>query len=121
MTDIRKNIKQHYQNVIGGEMNKIHVAEWECDIYYRQTNSFNDEAKMIAHQAKGEIVEALVQSIISKARDKDGKKMFSEADRSMLLNEADPTVLTKIATALNNAQVMLGQDEARKESKPTQS
>jgi|DEB0MinimDraft_3_1074331.scaffolds.fasta_scaffold01622_7 hypothetical protein len=121
MTDIRKNIKQHYSTVIGGEMKKMTVEEWDCDIYYRQTNSFKDEAKMISLQAKGEIVEALVQSIISKARNKDGSKMFQEADRSMLLNEADPKVLTRIATTLNNAQVNLEQAEAAKESEPTQS
>ena len=121
MTDIRKKIKQHYSNIIGGAMNKMTVEEWDCDIYYRQTNSFNDEAKMIDLQAKGQIVEALVQSIISKARNKDGSKMFQEADRSMLLNEADPKVLTRIATVLNNAQVNLEQAEATKESEPTQS
>ena len=121
MTDIRKNIKQHYQNKIGGELNKLRVDEWDCDIYYRQTNSFNDEAKMIALQAKGDIVDALVQSIISKARKEDGSKMFTEADRAMLLNEADPMVLTKIATHLNGAQVTLEQAQAVKESEPTQS
>jgi len=121
MTDIRNNIKQHYSNVVGGDMKKLTVEEWNCDIYYRQTNSFKDEAKMISLQAKGDIVEALIQSIISKARNKDGSKMFQEGDRAMLMNEADPKVLTKIATVLNGAQVTLEQAEATKESEPTQS
>ena len=74
---------------------------------------------MIDLQARGQIVEALVQSIISKARNKDGSKIFVEADRAMLLNEADPKVLTKIATVLNNAQVKIEQAERRRSNEGT--
>ena len=121
MTDVMKKITKHYQSLVGGEMEMINVPEWDMDIYYRTTNSFAEEKAMIAHQTKGEIVEALVQSIVTKARDKTGKKIFSEAHKEQLMNEADPKVLTRVATHLNNAQVSLTQEAARKESKPTQS
>ena len=121
MTDIMKKITKHYQSMVANDMEKLYVPEWDMDIYYRTTSSFADEKKMIAHQTKGEIVEALIQSIISKARDKTGKKIFSEAHKDQLMNEADPKVLTKVATVLNNAQVTLSQEDARKESQPTQS
>lgn len=121
MTDVMKKISKHYKEMVTGELQKIEVPEWDMDIYYRTTNSFADERKMIEHQAKGEIVEALITSIISKSRDKEGKKIFSEAHKDQLMNEADPKVLTRVATILNNAQVTLSQEEARKESDPTQS
>ena len=121
MTDVMKNITKHYQALVSEDLNKLHVPEWNMDIYYRTTSSFADEKKMIAHQTKGEIVEALIQSIISKARDKQGKKIFSEAHKDQLMKEADPKVLTRVATQLNNAQLTLSQEDARKESQPTQS
>ena len=121
MTDVMKNITKHYQGLVSQDLEKLHVPEWDMDIYYRTTSSFADEKKMINHQAKGEIVEALVQSIVSKARDKQGKKIFSEAHKDQLMNEADPKVLTRVATQLNNAQLTLSQEDARKESQPTQS
>jgi hypothetical protein len=121
MTDVMKNITKHYQALVSEDLNKLHVPEWNMDIYYRHTSSFADEKKMIAHQSKGEIVEALISSIISKARDKQGKKIFSEAHRDQLMHEADPKVLTRVATQLNNAQLTLSQEDARKESQPTQS
>ena len=121
MTDVMKKISKHYQSLVTKDMEMLNVPEWDMDIYYRTTNSFADERAMIAHQTKGEIVEALVQSIVSKARDKNGKKILSDAHKDQLMNEADPKVLTRVATHLNNAQVTLTQEAARKESKPTQS
>lgn len=117
--DITKNITNHYQRVIGGDLEKMHIEEWDMDIYYRKTNTFQDEAKVIDLQAKGKIVEALVESVIQKARDKDGKKLFQPAHKTTLMNEADPAVVTKIATAINNAVVQIEQEDVIKESVPT--
>ena len=57
MTDITKNITNHYQELVGGELEKIHVPEWKMDVYYKKTNSFAVEAKVINLQAQGKIVQ----------------------------------------------------------------
>lgn len=115
MTDITKNITNHYQELVSGELEKIHVPEWKMDVYYKKTNPFAVEAKVINLQAQGKIVDALVESIVQKARDKDGKRLFSDAHRHTLMNEADPNVVTRIATQINNAGVVMNQEAARKE------
>ena len=97
-----EKISQHYQKAIAGDMEKIEVKEWDMDIYCRRTYPFKDEAKVIELQAQGKTVEALVESLIVKALDKDGKKIFRDADRINLMNEADPTVIIKIAGQINN-------------------
>jgi pseudouridine-5'-phosphate glycosidase len=97
-----EKISQHYQKAIAGDMEKIEVPEWDMEIYCRRTYPFKDEAKVIELQAQGKTVEALVESLIVKALDKDGKKIFREADRINLMNEADPAVIIKIAGQINN-------------------
>jgi len=97
-----EKISQHYQQAIAGDMEKIEVKEWDMDIYCRRTYPFKDEAKVIELQAQGKTVEALVESLIVKALDKDGKKIFREADRINLMNEADPAVIIKVAGQINN-------------------
>ena len=97
-----EKISQHYQKAIAGDMEKIEVKEWDMDIYCRRTYPFKDEAKVIELQAQGKTVEALVESLIVKALDKDGKKIFRDADRINLMNEADPAVIIKIAGQINN-------------------
>jgi hypothetical protein len=100
-----EKITKHYHREINGELEKIEVPEWEMDIYFKRTYPFEDEAKVIELQSQGKVVDALVESLIVKARDKDGKRIFSEADRIVLMKEADPTVITKVAGTINNASL----------------
>ena len=61
------------------------------------------------------MVDALVESIVVKARTKDGKRLFADADRLTLMNEADPAVIIKIAGAINNANIKLAKEQIAKE------
>ena len=114
-------IAKHYQLAIGGELTKMRVEEWDMDVYYRNTYSFRDEQRIIQLQSEGKIVDSLVESLIVKARDADGKRIFADADRTTLMNEADPTVVTKVVGQINSAAKNLTPKEAAKESIPTQS
>ena len=92
---------QHFKNRSDAEMQEIHVEEWDTTVYYKQIGTIQDQSKVMQLHQEGKIVEALVETIIAKARTKDGKKMFQPAERLYLLTECDPEVLVKIATALN--------------------
>jgi len=52
---------------------------------------------------------------VTKARDKDGKRLFMDADRVKLMNEADPMTVVKVASAINNGRITATQDQAAKE------
>ena len=94
---------EHFKNRSDADMQEIHVEEWDTTVYYKQIQTFAEQSKVMQLHASGKVVEALVETIITKARTKDGKKMFQPAERMYLLNECDPEVLVKIATALNSA------------------
>lgn len=102
---ITDKISKHYMGAISGELKKTHVKEWELDVYYRLTYPLNVESKVIELQQQGKTVEALVESIILKARDANGKRLFQDADRIKLLNEADPQVVIELASTINNARL----------------
>jgi hypothetical protein len=112
---ITDKISKHYQSSIAGEMQKYHCEEWDTDIYYRTTYPLKDEAKVLELQAQGKTIEALVESIITKAKDKDGKRLFHDADTVKLMNEADPLVVVRVATKINNAKLTATQDVLAKE------
>jgi hypothetical protein len=113
--NITDKISKHYQSAIGGELQKIKCEEWDCDIYFRTTYPLKDESRIMQLTQEGKTVEALVESIVTKARDKDGKRLFHDADRIMLMNEADPQVVIKVATAINNAKITASQESIAKE------
>ena len=112
---ITDKISKHYQSSIGGEMQKYKCEEWDTEIYFRTTYPLKDESKILQLQTEGKTVEALVESIVTKARDKDGNRLFHDTDKIKLMNEADPSVVIKVASAINNAKLTGTQDSIAKE------
>ena len=108
MTDTdKKTVKQaafaHFKAKMAGELRKFHVEEWNCDIYHRATSTMATEAKMFGLTQAGKTAEALVESIVQKALDENGNRVFHDTDRIELMNQVDPNVLIKVASQLNNA------------------
>lgn len=99
---VLENVKSHYKSKLSGELSKMSVPEWKTDIFYKQAHPFAVESKIIELQQAGKTVEALVESIILKALDPDGKPIFSKFDKNALMHEADPNVLMRIAAVLNS-------------------
>ena len=95
--------KGHFADRLSGKLLKYHCDEWGIDIYYRATSSLTVENKIIALQQQGKTAEAVVESIIAKAFNKDGDLLFKSTDRPAFLHEVDPNVIIKVATKLNNA------------------
>lgn len=98
---ILENVKSHYKSKLSGELQKMSVPEWKTDIFFKQAHPFAVESKIIELQQAGKTVEALVESVILKALDPEGKPLFNKFDKATLMNEADPNVLMRIAAVLN--------------------
>ena len=112
---ITDNIAKHYQSTISGELLKLHVPEWQTDIYYKKSYALHVESKVIELQQQGKTVEALIESILLKALDANRKPLFQDADRVKLMQEADPNVVIRVGSAINNAKVEIDQASAAKE------
>jgi hypothetical protein len=108
---VLENATAHFQEQVAGKMLSMKVNEWKSTVYYRTTSSMRTESKIMALTAQGKTAEALVESIVLKALDKNGDRLFKETDRATLLNEADPKVLIRVATKLNNASEPLANVE----------
>lgn len=100
---VLENAKTHFKGKLSGELKKLPVPEWKTDIFYKEAHPFAVESKIIELQQQGKTVEALVESIILKAKDIEGKPMFNKFDKNTLMHEVDPSVLMRIAAVLNSA------------------
>jgi hypothetical protein len=112
MSKILDKATAHFRNKISGDMRKISVPEWECDIWVKNSATLREESKILELSQQGKSVEALVESIIVKARNEDGTKMFNMPDKMVFMNEVDPSIIIRIASEINN--VPLTMDEAEK-------
>lgn len=105
MSKVIERATAHFRTKIGGEMRKFHVPEWECDIWVRNSSTLKEESKVLELSQQGKTVEALIESIIVKARNEDGSKMFGPLDKQVFLNEIDPAVIIKVAGEINGVTV----------------
>lgn len=107
----------HFRERISGELNSITVPEWDCKIYFKNSITLKDQSKLIELSQQGKTVEALVESLIVKARNSDGSKMFSIADKSVFLNEVDPNIVIRVVGEINQAtQQDLSEEAVEKNS-----
>ena len=104
---------EHFKST-ESSMKELHVAEWDTTVYYKNKSAFKDQSAIMQLHQQGKVVEALVETIIVKALNQDGTKMFQPAERVVLLNQVDPEVLVKIATELNKVEDDYDLDETVK-------
>lgn len=102
MTKILDKATAHFRNQISGEMKVLEVPEWEAKIYYKAATNLKEEGRILELSQQGKTVEALVESLIIKARNADGTKMFGIADKSVLMMEVDPKVLVRVVGEMNS-------------------
>jgi len=104
---------EHFKST-ESSMKELHVEEWGTTIYYKNKSAFKDQSAIMQLHQQGKVVEALVETIIVKALNQDGTKMFQPAERVVMLNQVDPEVLVKIATELNKVEDDYDMDETIK-------
>jgi hypothetical protein len=114
MSNVLEKATAHFRNQISGEMKTIEVPEWETKIWFKSVTNLREEGKILELNQQGKSVEAVVESIIIRARNQDGTKMFNVADKMVMLNEVDPKVLIRIVGEMNSVNVDLDQAQVEK-------
>ena len=92
----------HFRNKISGDMQSVKVPEWDIEIFFKTSNTLQEEGRLIELAQKGKTIEALVETLIIKAKDKDGNKLFKTADKPVFMNEVDPSVLIRVVGDINS-------------------
>jgi hypothetical protein len=103
MSKVLDKATSHFRAKVSGDMLSIHVPEWDAKIYFKQAITLKEQSKLVELASQGKQVEALVESLITKARNEDGTKMFSLADKVVLMNEVDPNIIIRVVGEINTA------------------
>ena len=103
MSKVLDKATAHFRSRLSGDMKSVHVPEWDCKIWFKAATTLKEQSKLIELSQAGKSVEALVESLIVKARNEDGTKMFSMPDKMTLMNEVDPNVIIRVVGEINLA------------------
>lgn len=101
MSKILENATSHFRQKISGEMQCVEVPEWQSKIYFKPAITLKEQSKLIDLAGQGKTVEALVESLIIKARNEDGSKMFTPMDKVVMMNEIDPQIIIRVVGEIN--------------------
>lgn len=100
------NAKKHFSDRALGNLKKITVPEWKTDIFYKPVNNFAVESRIIELSQKNKLTEALIETLILKALDAEGKPMFNRLDKIAMMNEVDPAVITRVVGQINATDIV---------------
>jgi hypothetical protein len=104
MSKILDRATAHFREKISGELNHVTVPEWDNQkVYFKNAITLKEQSKLIELASQGKQVEALVESLIVKARNEDGTKMFTMVDKPTLMNEVDPNIVIRLVGEINMA------------------
>jgi len=93
--------KEHYKSSLAGDMKTIYVEEWDETIYFKPSANFAQQSKVMELHAKGKLTEALIETCVVRCLTADGKRMFRQGDREILMREVDPEVIVRIVSIIN--------------------
>lgn len=105
MSVIEKATAQ-FREKLSGELQSIEVPEWgEPDkplkIYYKAAINFRSQEKIFALVNASKSSEAVCQTLIIRALDADGKRLFKQTDMPNLMHEVDPEIVASIVTQMS--------------------
>lgn len=108
------NATKHFRAKLTANLKSIEVEEWGTKIYFKDVITLKEQSKLVELATQGKTVEALVETLITKARNEDGTKMFNPADKVVFMNEVDPAVLIRVVGDMNSAVETATADEVEK-------
>ena len=95
----------HFKEVLAqGLKGPVNVPEWKLDIWYKPATTFNQESRIVELTSQGKTVEALVEALMMRALDADGKPLFARTDKPELMRAVDPNVIMRIMSEINNPE-----------------
>ena len=102
---VLQKAKKHFHSLNSGELNSIDVPEWETKVYWKMGGlNFAQQSKVIELTNAGKTAEALVEMLILRAINADGKKMFKQVEKNEIMREVDPDIILKVVTAMNDVE-----------------
>ena len=105
--------KTHWRDKLVAPMESVVVPEWDATIYFKPT-TLAQRNRIFKYVNDGSL-ESLVETLIIRALDGDGKKLFNNNDKKALMESVDPDVIVRVINAMNEEPETTVED-ARKNS-----
>lgn len=109
MASILDRARNQFRARMGSELRVIEVPEWPDEeghpskIFFRPVLNFLEQEEITQLVDQGKKMEAIVRTLILRAKDADGKPLFRKDQRVELMRQCDPDVVARIVTEMSEA------------------
>ena len=118
MSSVLDQATKHFEAKLG-EMQSVGVPEWATTVYFRPV-TLDEQGVIFGLQNEGKTADAVAMTIILRARNEDGSRMFRKADKFEIMHKVDPDVITKIINAMSEVDLVdEDEEELAKNSETT--
>lgn len=105
MSEVLERAKGHFKERLSAPMRYVECAEWAEDdeplkIYYKPS-TLEQRDRIYKHLNAGTL-KFIVQTLIERALDENGKPMFKRVEMNILMKQVDPNVVEYIINEIAN-------------------
>ena len=108
--------KLDWRGKLAAPMSSVHIDEWDCEIFFKPATL--EQKNAIYQYLANNDLQSIAETIVRRALDADGKKLFSNADKKAFMTQMDPDIVSRVAVAINEEPESTI-EEARKNSEAT--
>jgi hypothetical protein len=101
MSDILDAAKTQFRDRLSSGLSQLVVPEWEVNgkpttIYFKPSMTMKEQGEVLKLANDNKQAESIVMTLIIRAVDADGNKMFKRAHMTELMNQTDPEIISRI-------------------------
>lgn len=107
MTNTIDKAVKHFDDLVSQTLRSFQVEEWDTTVYYRNSMNWAQQSRILDLSSQNKTSDALLETIVIRCLEKDGKPMFTQADKTTLKNSVDPEILLRIVAKMNSEEPSL--------------
>jgi len=112
MSDILDAAKTQFRDRLSSGLSQLVVPEWEVKgkpivIYYKPSMTMKEQGEVLKLANTNKQAESVVMTLIIRALDADGNRMFRKADMTEIMNQTDPDVISQIVVGMGGDELDL--------------
>ncbi len=113
---ILDNAKAHFRDKMGGTLRSVSVPEWtngEAEpvrIYFKPSMTLQAQGEILELSQNGKTAEALAMTLITRALNEEGKRLFVKANMTELMRLVDPDIIAEVCSAMSGDDDMTDED-----------
>ena len=93
--------KRHFRSRLAGGPEPLYIPQWDVTVYIKPAVNLLEMSEVLQLSREGKTAEAMCLTLMQRVRDADGNPHFRKMQKTEMLRDLDPDVLSFILAHIN--------------------